>query len=47
MDIRGHIIKNLKYPVITYDGGASNGYRNKLWKLEIQRLANKIGAKFI
>jgi hypothetical protein len=26
--------------LITADGGGSNGYRTKLWKREIQRLAN-------
>jgi hypothetical protein len=27
--------------LITADGGGSNGYRNKLWKTELQKLANK------
>jgi hypothetical protein len=36
------------YPVatrllITADGGGSNGYRLRLWKLELQRLANQTG----
>ncbi len=36
------------YPVatdllITADGGGSNGYRIKLWKLEIQKLSNELG----
>ena len=37
-----------KYPeakqlLITADGGGSNGSRNRLWKFEIQKLANEIG----
>ncbi|MDR1871266.1 MAG: ISAzo13 family transposase [Deltaproteobacteria bacterium] len=35
--------RNPKYLVITADGGGSNGYRTKLWKVEIQALANKLG----
>jgi transposase len=34
---------NIKYLVITADGGGSNGYRVKLWKVEIQNLSNFIG----
>ena len=38
----------LKYPnakklLITADGGGSNGYRVRLWKREIQCLANELG----
>jgi len=29
--------------VITADGGGSNGYRTRLWKLELQQLADEIG----
>ncbi len=29
--------------LITADGGGSNGYRLRLWKLELQHLANQIG----
>ena len=29
--------------VITADGGGSNGYRVRLWKRELQRLADEIG----
>jgi transposase len=32
-----------KYLLITADGGGSNGYRIKLWKYELQKLANEIG----
>jgi hypothetical protein len=37
-----------KYPhatslVITADGGGSNGYRLRLWKLELQALVNELG----
>ena len=37
-----------KYPdatslVITADGGGSNGYRLRLWKLELQKLVNELG----
>jgi hypothetical protein len=32
-----------KYLVITADGGGSNGSRVRLWKRELQRLANEIG----
>jgi len=28
--------------LITADGGGSNGYRVKLWKLELQKLANAL-----
>lgn len=31
---------NLEYLIITADGGGSNGYRRKLWKVELQNLAN-------
>jgi Rhodopirellula transposase DDE domain len=30
-------------PVITADGGGSNGYRVRLWKREVQRLADEAG----
>jgi hypothetical protein len=29
--------------LITADGGGSNGYRLRLWKLELQRLVNELG----
>ena len=29
--------------LITADSGGSNGHRNRLWKLELQRLANETG----
>jgi hypothetical protein len=29
--------------LITADGGGSNGYRARLWKLELQRLADRTG----
>ena len=29
--------------LITADGGGSNGYRRKLWKVELQKLANQTG----
>jgi hypothetical protein len=29
--------------LITADGGGSNGYRSRLWKLELQRLADRTG----
>ncbi len=29
--------------LITADGGGSNGYRTRLWKVELQRLANETG----
>jgi hypothetical protein len=35
--------KNLRYLVITADGGGSHGSRNKLWKVNIQSLANFLG----
>ena len=31
--------------LITADGGGSNGIRNRLWKLSLQRLADEIGLK--
>lgn len=38
----------LRYPnanslIITADGGGSNGYRLRLWKLELQRLVDELG----
>jgi len=48
--IRGwwHTMGRERYPVatqllITADGGGSNGYRVRLWKLELQKLANETG----
>lgn len=32
-----------KHLMITADGGGSNGYRNYLWKAELQKLANETG----
>ena len=31
--------------VVTADCGGSNGYRNRLWKLELQKFANEIGKR--
>ena len=31
--------------LITADGGGSNGYRSRLWKVELQRFANETGLK--
>src|SRR5690349_4936902 len=41
-------IGQVRYPaaerlVITADGGGSNGWRLRLWKTELQSLANEIG----
>jgi transposase len=33
---------SLKYLLITADGGGSNGYRIRLWKYELQKLANAL-----
>jgi hypothetical protein len=41
------IYKNIKYIVITADCSGSNGYRTKLWKIELQKLANYIGVSII
>ncbi len=43
-----HAVGRQRYPearrlVITADGGGSNGSRVRLWKRELQRLANKLG----
>lgn len=43
-----NLIGKKKYPdsrklLITADGGGSNGYRVKLWKTSLQRMADKIG----
>jgi hypothetical protein len=35
--------KNLKYILITADGGGSNSYRSRLWKLELFLLALELG----
>jgi hypothetical protein len=34
---------NARRLLITADGGGSNGYRQRLWKLELQRLADELG----
>ena len=34
---------NAKQLMVTADGGGSNGYRVKLWKLELQKLADETG----
>ncbi|MDR2707741.1 MAG: ISAzo13 family transposase [Nitrososphaerota archaeon] len=34
---------NAKKVVLTADCGGSNGYRNRLWKFELQKLVNEIG----
>lgn len=31
--------------LVTADGGGSNGYRTKLWKVALQRLANDTGLR--
>lgn len=36
------LYKNAEKILITADCGGSNGYRNRLWKWELQRLANEI-----
>lgn len=42
----GHpIYKGAKELLITADGGGSNGSRNKLWKLELQKFATESGLK--
>ncbi|HCA80818.1 MAG TPA: ISAzo13 family transposase [Bacteroidetes bacterium] len=38
-----HLYREARELVITADGGGSNGYRLRLWKLELQRLANETG----
>jgi hypothetical protein len=45
-----HQMGSLTYPramrlLITADGGGSNGSRNRLWKIELQRLADDIGLR--
>jgi hypothetical protein len=35
--------KNIQQLLITADCGGSNGYRVKLWKYELQKLANELG----
>lgn len=37
-----YLYPDVKEILITADGGGSNGVRNKLWKKELQRLANEI-----
>jgi transposase len=39
----GNIYPQARWLVITADGGGSNGYRRRLWKLELQKLSNEIG----
>ena len=34
---------NAKELIITADCGGSNGYRARLWKIELQKLANELG----
>lgn len=38
-----HLYPNAKKLLITADGGGSNGYRLRLWKFELQKLADEIG----
>jgi len=43
-----NLIGKAKYPhatqlLVTADGGGSNGYRLRLWKVELQKLADEIG----
>ena len=33
--------------LVTADGGGSNGHRNRLWKLELQGLADELGKKIV
>ena len=33
--------------LLTADGGGSNGHRNRLWKLELQGLADELGRKIV
>jgi hypothetical protein len=45
-------VGRIRYPkakrlVITADGGGSNGFRLRLWKRELQRLANEIGIDIV
>jgi hypothetical protein len=45
-------VGRVRYPkakrlVITADGGGSNGFRLRLWKRELQRLANEIGIDIV
>ena len=35
--------KKLEGLMVTADGGGSNGYRVRLWKIELQKLANELG----
>lgn len=38
-----HCYPRARKLLITADGGGSNGYRTRLWKVELQKLADKIG----
>ena len=38
-----YLYKNAEKILITADGGGSNGYRVRLWKLELQKLSQLIG----
>jgi Rhodopirellula transposase DDE domain len=47
-----HTLGRARYPdatrlVVTADGGGSNGSRLRLWKRELQRLANEIGLDIV
>ena len=47
-----HEVGSVRYPdakrlLITADGGGSNGSRVRLWKSELQRLANEIGVDIV
>ena len=41
------LYKNAEHLLITADSGGSNGYRVKRWKLELQKLADKIGVEIV
>lgn len=42
-DMGKELYADAKRLFITADGGGSNGYRVRLWKVELQKLANEIG----
>ncbi len=42
-DMGQELYSGAKQLFITADGGGSNGYRVRLWKVELQKLANEIG----
>ena len=45
MHTQEELYQDSKKILITADCGGSNGYRVRLWKVELQKLANELGVE--